>query len=75
MANDVVKEDLDVKFCHSMHVAIFKGIHSAHEHPGDYCASDSEPDDGLDDENTIYDELLTYKTYEYICVTWKNSSK
>ena len=65
MTNDVVKEPLDIKY-HLMHITIFNGICSAHEHPVDYCASHYEPDDGSDDENTIHDELVTYKTSVYM---------
>ena len=81
MSNDIVKETLGVKYWHPMHVIIFKGTHSAHEHPIDYgdsdCESDSESDVNMPyAQQSITDQNTTVVTkYEYICITCHNSLK
>ena len=81
MSNDIVKETLDVKYRHPMHVTIFKDTRSAHEHPIDYgdsdCESDSESDVNMPyAQQSITDQNTTVvKKYEYICITCHNSLK
>ena len=81
MSNDIVKETLDVKFRHPMHVTIFKGTRSAHEHPIDYGDSDSESDSESDVNMPCAQQSITnqnttvVKKYEYICITCHNSLK
>ena len=86
MTNDIVKETLDTKYHHKMNVAIVKGMCCAHEHPIDYDYSDAESDDNDNNDETIADtssnetsdastHTVTYKIYEYICITCHNSLK
>ena len=86
MTNDIVKETLDTKYCYKMNVAIHKGMHCAHEHPFDYDYSDSESDVENNNDETIPHTssnetsnatryTVTYKIYEYICITCHNSLK
>ena len=57
-----------------MQVVVVKGVCSAHEHKTDY--GDSETDDEVDDKNEQYAHShITYKSYEYICLTCHNNLK
>ena len=74
MNNTIVRETLDLKYRHPMQVVVVKGVHSAHEHKTDY--GDSETDDEVADKNEQYAySHITYKSYEYICLTCHNNLK
>ena len=77
MNNSIVRETLDLKYKHPMQVAVVKEVYPAHEHKTDYGDSaDSVTDDEVDDENEQYDHIpITYKSYEYICMTCHNNLK
>ena len=74
MNNSIVRETLDLKYQHPKQVVVVKGVPPAHEHRTDY--GDSETDDEVDDKYEQYaPSHITYKSYEYICLTCHNNLK
>ena len=87
MENDTVKQVLHDTCHYPMDVQIMKGHRSAHEHPVHYGDSDSDlasDEDGAVEEidnqysqssHTAYNDEITYKWYEYICLTCHRNLK
>ena len=87
MENDTVKQVLHDTCHYPMDVQIMKGHRSAHQHPVHYGDSDSDlasDEDGAVEEidnqysqssHTAYNDEITYKWYEYICLTCHRNLK